>query len=159
MLAGRQREVRYDVYGDGPNAGALARQIADAGLGDVVHLHGKTHHADAMAALVDADVAVLACRRSQDGDTDGIPVFLMEAASRGIPVVTTSVSGIPELVGEAGGWMVPVDDVASLADAVEHVLQRPDEARARTKVLQRRVMTEFSPALQAERLIATWSRL
>lgn len=159
LLTQRERKVHYDVYGDGPNAAALARQVAAAGLGDVIRLHGRTGHAEAMTALIEADVAVLACRRGADGDIDGIPVFLMEAASRGIPVVTTAVSGIPELLGEGGGWMVPVDDVASLADAVEDVLGRPEEARARTETLQRRVATEFSPRLQAERLIAVWSRL
>ena len=48
---------------------------------------------------------ILPCRKASDGDMDGIPVALMEALASGRPVITTSVSGIPELVDEKVGWM------------------------------------------------------
>jgi glycosyltransferase involved in cell wall biosynthesis len=125
----------------------------------VVTFHGAVPHATATRAVAAADVAVLACRRAADGDLDGIPVFLMEAAACGTPVVTTAVSGIPELVGPAGGWLVPPADPAALAGALREVLADAEGARGRAAILRQRLRTEFDPGVQAERLLAVWRDL
>ncbi|MFE0589903.1 glycosyltransferase family 4 protein [Micromonospora echinospora] len=158
-LVAAGHDLRYDVYGDGPLRAGIRRQARRYGLAGTVHLHGAVPHEVAMAALRGADVAVLPCRAGPDGDLDGIPVFLMEAAGRGVPVVTTALSGIPELVGPDAGWRVPPDDPAAVADAVRAVLADPGEARRRSRVLQARLRSEFAPATQAERLVDTWTRL
>ena len=59
---------------------------------------------------------ILPCRKASDGDMDGVPVALMEALASGRPVITTSVSGIPELVDEKVGWMVPPNRPDLLAE-------------------------------------------
>ncbi|GIJ29259.1 colanic acid biosynthesis glycosyltransferase WcaL [Micromonospora qiuiae] len=151
--------VRYDVYGDGPLRATLEERTRALRLTDVVTFHGSVSHRAATAGLVGADAAVLPCRRAADGDLDGIPVFLMEAASRGVPVVTTMVSGIPELIGPFGGWQVPPDDPDALADAVHQLIHSPGEGQRRAHRLAARLRDEFSPALQARRLLAEWSRL
>ncbi|SCG68629.1 glycosyltransferase [Micromonospora coxensis] len=151
--------VRYDIYGDGPIRSVLADRAHASALTDVVTFHGAVSHRVATAALVGADAAVLPCRRAADGDLDGIPVFLMEAASRGVPVVTTAVSGIPELIGSDGGWQVPPDDPTALADALRQLIHRPEEGRRRAGILARRLREEFSPTLQARRLLTVWGRL
>jgi glycosyltransferase involved in cell wall biosynthesis len=152
-------DVRYDVYGDGPLRASLERRAEQRGVSAAVTFHGAVSHATATEALATADVAVLACTRGTDGDLDGIPVFLMEAASRQVPVVTTAVSGIPELVDDDGGWLVPPDDPAALAEAVTRVVRDPTEARRRAGTLAARLRTEFRPERQAERLLDTWRRL
>ncbi|MDG4829854.1 glycosyltransferase [Solwaraspora sp. WMMD1047] len=157
VAAGQQ--VRYDVYGDGPLRADLRRQVAARGLDRVVTLHGAVPHQVATAALADADVAVLPCQLAPDGDLDGIPVFLMEAGGRGVPVVTTPVSGIPELVDPASGWLVPPADPAALADAIGQVLADPQRAAGRATALAERIRTEFTPARQADRLLAVWRDL
>jgi colanic acid/amylovoran biosynthesis glycosyltransferase len=74
-----------------------------------------------------ANCFVLPCRRAADGDMDGVPVALMEAMACGRPVITTSVSGIPELVDDEVGWVLPPDDpvalVAALRAASAHELR------------------------------------
>ena len=159
-LAAEGVPVRYDVYGDGPLREALTGRAAALGIGGSVTFHGAVPHKEATAALLDADLAVLACQRAADGDLDGIPVFLMEAASRGVPVVTTAVSGIPELVGEEGAWLAPPADPPALAGAIRAALAAgPAEVRRRTGAAADRLRNEFAPALQAERLLATWRPL
>ncbi|MDP9796205.1 glycosyltransferase involved in cell wall biosynthesis [Catenuloplanes nepalensis] len=158
-LVAAGRGVTYDVYGDGPLRAPLERLAADRGVGAAVTFHGAVPHGTAVGALADADVAVLPCRSDAGGDLDGIPVFLMEAASRHVPVVTTAVSGIPELVDENSGRLVPPDDAVALAEAIEQVIDDPDRAAHRAELLAGRVAAEFSPELQAQRLLATWYRL
>lgn len=151
--------VSYDVYGDGELRGRLQRLATDRGVDAVVTFHGAVPHHTAVAALATAHIAVLPCRRAADGDLDGIPVFLMEAAGRGVPVVTTGVSGIPELVDDASGWLVPPDDAPALAEAIGQVIADPRRAAHRAALLAERVAGEFSPAVQARRLLTTWQRL
>jgi colanic acid/amylovoran biosynthesis glycosyltransferase len=158
-LAAAGHRLRYDVYGDGPLRGRLTRQARELGLTGVVTFHGAVPHPVATAALDAADIAVLPCRRDDDGDLDGIPVFLMEAGGRGVPVVTTGVSGIPELVAPDAGWLVPPEDPVALAAAVAAIITGPVEARQRADRLRERIGTEFTPARQAERLLAGWGRL
>jgi glycosyltransferase involved in cell wall biosynthesis len=86
-------------------------------------------------------------------------VFLMEAASQGVPVVSTAVSGIPELVGPGSGWLVPPDDPAALATAIQAVVADPVTARRRARALLARLRSEFAPAVQADRLLSVWRGL
>ncbi len=70
----------------------------------------------------DSDVAALACRIVDDGDRDGIPNVLVEAMAVGLPVVSTAVSGIPELVRDGQtGLLVPPEDPAALAAALRRL--------------------------------------
>ncbi|WP_433083515.1 glycosyltransferase [Dactylosporangium sp. CA-052675] len=159
-LAAAGHPVRYDLYGDGPQAEGLRRTVAASpALSAAVTLHGATPHAGAMRALAAADLAVLPCRPAANGDVDGIPVFLMEAARCGVPVVTTSVSGIPELVDAGSGWLVPPGDAVALAAAIAGAAAEPAEARRRAAALRERIRAEFAPGLQAARLLGVWRAL
>ncbi|WP_326553436.1 glycosyltransferase family 4 protein [Micromonospora sp. NBC_01813] len=159
QLADAGLPVRYDVYGDGPLRGELTEHAARLGLTGIATFHGAVSHDVATAALAGADLAVLACKSGPDGDLDGIPVFLMEAGSRGVPVVSTLVSGIPELVGDGAGWLVRPDDPVALAGAIREAVEDPAESARRVKALRERIDSEFSPGLQAKRLLGTWYAL
>ncbi len=158
-LVGEGRPVRYDVYGDGPLRDELRCRIDALQLSAVVTLHGAVAHDVAMRALAAAHVAVLPCRRAENGDVDGIPIFLMEAAARGVPVVTTGVSGIPELVEPDTGWLVPPEDCEALTDAIRCVVEAPEESIRRSAALRDRLRGEYAPHLQARRLVARWRQL
>jgi glycosyltransferase involved in cell wall biosynthesis len=62
---------------------------------------------------------------------DGIPVVLLEALAASVPVLTADVSGIPEVVDEDVGWLLPPDDVGALTRALVEALSNPEEARRR----------------------------
>ena len=90
-----------------------------------------------------ASVFALPCRVLEDGDRDGIPNVLMEAMACGLPVVTTGVSGITELVrnGE-NGLIVEPDRPVELADALHRLIKDPELAshlaeRGRTTISER----------------------
>jgi colanic acid/amylovoran biosynthesis glycosyltransferase len=81
---------------------------------DGVTVTGPLPPSAVRAAMARANLLVLPCRQAPDGDLDGVPVAMMEAMASGRPVVTTPVSGIPELIDEAVGWLVPPDDPTAL---------------------------------------------
>jgi len=101
------------------------RSIAGAAL----TAHGLLPPSRVRARLAATNLAVLPCRRARDGDLDGVPVVLMEALAAGRPVVTTPVSGIPELVDDAVGWLVPPDDPVALAAALRAADDPTERAR------------------------------
>lgn len=94
-----------------------------------VAVHGPQPASAVRDAIRQANVMVLPCRRAPDGDLDGVPVALMEALAAGRPVITTPVSGIPELVDEAVGWLVPPDDPVALAAALREAQDPTERAR------------------------------
>ena len=108
------------VLGDGPLRRELERRAAGR-----AHLRfaGAVDAAAVAAALSRATVFALPCRIAADGDHDGLPVALVEALAAGVPVVTTPVAGIPEVVEDGrSGLLVPVDDPDALAGAVDRLL-------------------------------------
>lgn len=118
-LRERGLTLRCTIIGSGPEEAALRQQAASLGLEDEVLLLGARSHPETIAAYAQSDLFVLASVVGRDGDRDGIPVVLMEAGMMGLPLISTQVSGIPELVrhGETG-WLVRPGDSIALADAI-----------------------------------------
>jgi colanic acid/amylovoran biosynthesis glycosyltransferase len=107
-----------EIVGDGPERARL-EQLAQGR----VRFAGALPHAEALARLRGASAFALPCRELPSGDRDGLPVALVEAMSAGVPVVTTPVGGIGELVrdGESGLLVAP-GDADALATAIASVL-------------------------------------
>jgi glycosyltransferase involved in cell wall biosynthesis len=104
----------------------VERLVDELDLGDVVEVRGPCGQPDLLRLYREATVFALACRVADDGDRDGIPNVLVEAMAAGLPVVTTAVSGIPELVRDGeNGLLVPPSDPTALADAIERVGHDP----------------------------------
>lgn len=104
---------------DGDQSGALRRRIDELGLGDRIRVDGPLRQEELLGEYRRATVFCLSSRLLDDGDRDGIPNVLVEAMAVGVPVVSTDVSAIPELVEDrATGLLVPPDDPAALAKAV-----------------------------------------
>jgi len=159
-LAQIHPSARYDLVGDGPETRRLRALVAALGIRGAVTFHGRLPNDAAQRLLARSDIAVLPCRRESSGAEDGLPVFLMEAGGHGVPVVTTAISGIPELVEhDRGGLIVPQDDVDALADALSR-LMRSAALRARMGAcLRARVQDEFDRARQVDRQHRHWSQL
>lgn len=115
-LRGRLPDWRLDVVGGGPERPAYEASAAELGLQDTVVFHGsqtKPRIAEMMRA---ADLFVLPSR------FDNLPCAIVEALASGLPVVSTTVGGIPELVDERSGRLVPPDDPVALSEAIDDVL-------------------------------------
>lgn len=121
----RDRGVSFscDIVGDGPLRSALANQVHRLGLTGHVRMLGSADRATVIATLHEAQVFALPSRPDPAGDMDGLPVSIVEAMATGLPVVSTPVTGIPEVVhNDRTGLLVPPDDPAALAGALEKIL-------------------------------------
>ena len=151
----RDRGVPFDcrIVGDGPLLGALTQQIQDLGLDSRVALMGPMPQECLADEMGTAAVAVLPCVVTDDGDRDGLPTVLLEAMGRAIPVVTTTVTGGPEIVadGETGFLCAP-NDAEALADAMARLLTNPDRAIAMGAVGRLRAERLFDLSTNVARL-------
>ncbi|HET6384441.1 MAG TPA: glycosyltransferase family 4 protein [Armatimonadota bacterium] len=143
----RDRGVAFEceILGDGPDRTALENLIRNLALEDRVFMRGACDEVGALAAYRRAALFVLPCRVAADGDQDGLPNVLVEALACGVPVVTTPVGAITELIshGETGR-LVPPDDPESLADEIGRLLNRPEERRSLARVGRDRVERQFN---------------
>jgi glycosyltransferase involved in cell wall biosynthesis len=122
---------RWLVAGDGPELDAIRAAVSAHGLGDAVELLGPVSSDRVRELLHTADLALLPCVVAADGERDGIPIFLCEAVSLGVPVVTTPVSGNPEFFRDgATAFLAQPGDADSLARTLERALRDPAAARA-----------------------------
>jgi glycosyltransferase involved in cell wall biosynthesis len=92
-------------------------------LGDTVKLLGAHSQDEVLERYRKSHLFVLPCIVGSDGNRDGLPVSIVEALSCGLPVVTTAVTGIPEVVQhQHNGLIVPEHDPKSLADSIQTLI-------------------------------------
>ncbi len=117
---------RFSHLGGGAERENLQALATTLGIADRIHWHGSVDQAEVLAAYRGSDLFALACRITADGDRDGLPNVLVEAASQGLACISTNISGIPELFrsGE-NGWLVPPDDPVALAAALKTAITSP----------------------------------
>ena len=122
--------ITIDLVGDGPLRRELEALAAELGLGERVTFLGSRSEREVTMLLDNADFFVLPSVVADNGDTEGLPIVLMEALAAGVPTVATSLTGIPELVVDGTtGLLAPPADAKALADALRRLLADPDRAR------------------------------
>ena len=124
LINRRSRPVRLEIAGDGPMRVELETAAVRSGVS--VLFHGPLPQEEIVQLYARAAVFCLPCVVASNGDRDGLPTSVLEAMAVGVPVVTTPVNGLGELVvdGETG-LLVPERNVPALADALERVFTDP----------------------------------
>jgi glycosyltransferase involved in cell wall biosynthesis len=138
-------ETTLDVFGDGPLAEELKEQADRLGIADLIAWRGATAHGPLLDALTSGrfDAGVLPSVTTEDGDKEGIPVFLIEAMAAGLPVITTPNGGIVELAGDGHGVMVPERDAQALATAIVRLAGDGEERARLAQSGRAHVLAEF----------------
>ncbi|MCK4516884.1 MAG: glycosyltransferase, partial [Spirochaetaceae bacterium] len=145
---------RLQIAGGGPLQKSLQTLAAQLHIAERVEFLGPLDHDRVFAWLEGLDVFALACRKDKNGDTDGIPVVLMEAMVRCVPVVSTAISGIPELIEHnRTGLLSRPEDLNAFTTNLRRILQNRESAAAMAKCGRERVEAEFSRDVNTERLL------
>lgn len=142
----QQRGVPFvcNLVGDGKLRKQIERQIAASDLDEKVVLHGARERPYIIDLMQDTDVAVLTSVKGSSGNREGIPVNLMEAMASGLPVVSSQLSGIPELVeADVTGILAPPRDSVAIADALESLYRDPSRRRAMGQAGRQKVIKDF----------------
>lgn len=125
-LAAGGYAFRCRILGDGPQRERLERLIVQLSLENVVELGGAVAHEEVIASYRQAAMFVLPCFRTKNGDVDGIPNVLAEAMASRLPVISSRLPAITELVEDGrNGLLVPPADVPALTRSIRTLIERP----------------------------------
>ena len=142
------------IVGEGPERATLESLVNQNQLESMVRLVGAQESDQIKLILQDADVFVLPCVVAKNGDQDATPTVLLEAMAMGIPVISTFIAGIPEVVPEEAGILVAPGDAPALARAINAVAQLTgNERTAMGEQGRKHVSVRFNSESEVKRLV------
>jgi colanic acid/amylovoran biosynthesis glycosyltransferase len=124
-------DYKVTIVGDGPLRRQLEAQAADPALGGRVSFPGALSHEELGPRLGSAHVLCAPFVVARDGDRDGMPAVIMEAAASGLPIIASDIGGVRDIV-ETGvtGWLLASGDISALTEAILDALDHPDTRAA-----------------------------
>jgi glycosyltransferase involved in cell wall biosynthesis len=149
---------RATVVGDGPELDALKELARRLGLAERVRFTGRVYHEELPAHYQGAQLFVLPCYM-EGGYQDNLPNVLLEAMACSVPVISTRMQGIPELIEDGvSGLLVEPRDVGGLAAAIRRLMDDPALAERLGRAGRARVAEHFDQVRSVERLAALYRR-
>ncbi len=158
LLAQRGREFELRVIGGGELHAQLEALAAELGIADRVRVSGARPQPELLDELREAEVFALAPLVLPDGDRDGVPNVILEAMAAGVPVVSTAVSGVPEVIHHGvTGLLAPPGDPRALAEALEDMLGDAELRRRLSQSARAVAIENFSLASSVDLLLDRFS--
>lgn len=152
--------ARFVLVGDGGERESLEAHARSLGLAGRVRFTGGLPNAEALRYMARAEAFLLPSVPEADGDRDGIPTSLIESMYLGTPAVSTTVSGIPELIAhERNGLLAAPGDVAGIAAQLERLLFETSLREHLAAAAHETVRTRFSAAASTDALLCEWQRI
>ena len=159
LLTDRGERVECIIAGSGEMAEALRDRIRDRDLEETVTVTGDSLTQEQIPAFMHAgDLFCLPCVWARDNDVDGLPQMLMEAMACGLPVISTQLVGIPDLVidNRTGALVMPRDS-EKLAAAIQSMIHDPHHAAHLASAGRAWVVDRFNLANSLDPLIALFA--
>ncbi|MEX0368484.1 MAG: glycosyltransferase family 4 protein [Ruegeria sp.] len=139
-----EMDWHWTHIGGGALADTMQRRADDHGLGDRITWRGACDQPAVIEAMRNADLFVLPSRVAADGDRDGLPNVLMEAASQKLPILSTPVSAIPEFITDGVHGLLTDDHPESLAAAMRRIAEDPALGPALAEAAHTRLISDFT---------------
>lgn len=157
-LKERGAEFRCTIIGSGPLNSELRTRIQQRHLAGEVQLAGAKTQSEIAAQLSATTVFALPCRVDRDGALDNLPTVIMEAMVAAVPVVSTNLAGIPEMVLDGvTGLLVAPEDAAATAERIERFFRDAEMARAFGQRGRERALKVFSTESNVRALLCLLS--
>ncbi len=139
----KEMQWHWVHIGGGDLKNTLQAQAEKAGVLDRITWRGACNQPEVITAMRDADMFILPSRIADDGDRDGLPNVLMEAASQKLPIISTDVSAIPEFIDTGTHGLLVQDDPAQLAAAIIDMATNPKKRTGFANAAFMRLTTNF----------------
>lgn len=158
ILKSKFSDFIVEIAGSGPLEDELKQQVKQLDLTEQVTFLGPLPHDQVVKFVRELDLFVLPCKKDKQGDMDGIPVVLMEAMMVGTAVISSRISGIPELViDEETGKLIEPGNSEQLAGAILELIKDEALRGALISHAEKKVQQEFAQDINAKRLEALFA--
>ncbi len=153
LLADKGVPFHCEIVGEGPMQEELEARIAALRLEGKVVLAGPRSQAELIPLFASSDLFVLPCVRETEGGMDNLPTVIMEAMAAGLPVLSTNVAGVPEMIVDGrSGWIVPEKAPIALAETIFRIAGAPESAARCGEEGRLRALELFSSAITVRKL-------
>jgi colanic acid/amylovoran biosynthesis glycosyltransferase len=147
LLKAQGISFKLTIVGNGPLESELKALVTTLELGENIIFLGALSHNEISDYIKSLDIFALPCKRDVHGDMDGVPVVLMEAMLAGVPVVSTQISGIPELVIDGmTGYCIAAPDENVLANTIGLIMTE----RTKTKQMASQAVSHVKDMFSLE---------
>lgn len=158
-LAETHPDIEYHIVGTGEREAMLRRRAADLGVADQVRFLGHVSDERLRRELDEAAAFVLPCVVAADGDRDSSPVAIKEAMAMRTPCISTTVTGIPEMIENGvNGRLVEPRNVDALAAAIQTTLGDDADRGRMGRNARETIRTEFSLDVAMEKLVSSFRK-
>lgn len=148
---------RFTHLGGGDLKTDLAAQAQTLGLSHRIDWRGSSNQSEVIAELRQSDLFVLPSRIASDGDRDGLPNVLMEAASQELPILSTSVSSIPEFITSGVQGVLVEPEPSAIAAGLQAMIADPQGRARMGRAARERLVASFGMDAGLDRLAARLS--
>lgn len=138
--------------GGGDLRRSLSARAKKLGIADRIEWRGACNQDEVVAALRAGDIFVLASRIAKNGDRDGLPNVLMEAASQELPIVASNVCAIPEFVEDGTHGVLVEQEPGAMAQALTDIIADPQRRTEMGRAARARLVADFNMACGIDRL-------
>lgn len=153
ILVDRGVSINVKIHGSGPLENDLREMVHALRLQNNIEFLGAISHEEVATFIQSLKAFVLPCKVDKNGDVDGIPVVLMESMAIGVPVISTEVSGIPELIENGvSGLICPPDDPIALSHSILQILEMNHDEVMLSQA-KRKIKNEYSLTKNSNQLI------
>ncbi len=142
-LLPQRLDWHWTHIGGGDLGSDLQRQAEAAGVNGRITWRGACDQPEVIDAMRASDLFVLPSRIAADGDRDGLPNVLMEAASQHLPILSTAISAIPEFIDSGASGLLTPDSPQALAEAIVSLADNPARAASMAEVALKRLKSDF----------------
>ncbi|GAA1322692.1 glycosyltransferase family 4 protein [Streptomyces sanglieri] len=152
-------EIEYHIIGSGRLEEQLKRTVSDLGIKENVVFLSNVDDQKLLQELDEASCFLLPCVIAESGDRDGIPVALMEAMAMKTSPISTTVSGVPELIDhEVNGLLVEPRDSKKTAGAIVRLLQNDEKFSEYAKQARETIVRNFNISSEANELESVFKK-
>lgn len=160
LVAQKRDDLIFKIIGDGPLKDELFKKVEKLHLADKITFLGNMSNEDAMDLVAQSTIVILPSVIAKNGDRDGIPTSLIEAMYLKTPVISSRISGIPELIDDGvNGFLTEPGNVKQIAERMNGLLS---DKSLRTRMGERareKVTNEFNIEENSNKLIDTWKEI
>ncbi|MGL4438194.1 MAG: glycosyltransferase family 4 protein [Bosea sp. (in: a-proteobacteria)] len=143
-LLPKEMSWQWTHVGGGEGVSALRAQAARLGIAQRCDFRGALDQIDVLGLYRNSDLFVLPCRIASDGDRDGLPNVLVEAASQALAALSTPISGVVELIDDGvNGALCPPDDPTALATRMAGLIGDPHQRYRLGQAAMKKVRSRF----------------
>jgi colanic acid/amylovoran biosynthesis glycosyltransferase len=152
-------KISCTIIGEGPMKKNLLSFVEEQGIGQYVFIKDFTSQKEINKHMLDSDIFILPCTKADNGDMDGLPNVILEAMVVGIPVITTLISAIPEIVeNRFNGILVNDGDYDSIAKAITEIKKNKELRDFIIENAREKIVQEFEINKCADKLAETFKQ-